>query len=99
MAGGHDDHATFTACFDGLSKHVYHRHNKAEMEKAFTKLVRSEKYHQLESLYYNNLHQRHGKTFMDILQRILFVQEVKTTQEYNLDGRVIKVHVFEDTDL
>lgn len=65
----------------------------------FTKLVRTEKYHQLENLYYNNLHQRHGKTFMDILQRILFVQEVKTIQDYNLDGRVIKVHVIEDTDL
>lgn len=90
------------SCFNGLTKLVaHHKDHKSGSEamEEFAKLIRTEKYHQLENLYYENVQHRHKTAFTDILQRILFIQEVQTIQEYHIDGKVIKVHVIEDTEL
>ena len=70
-------------------------------EAEFAKLLRAQPEHlrELEDLYYEHSESQTRVSSRDVLQQILQVQEVGTTQEYNISGSTFIVHVLEDTEL
>jgi len=71
----------------------------SDEEKFAILLQMSSNKQKLEELYQNHSTPIKNQCTLNVLFRILQVQEVGSTEEYNVNGLVFKVHVLEDTDL
>ena len=83
-------------CFVLLAKLSGH---KLSDEEKFARLVQISSYRQkLEGLYRKLPIQHKNQATLNVLFKILQVQEVGKTEEYSVHGFVFKVHVLEDTN-
>ena len=69
-------------------------------EEKFAKLLQNSSYKQeLEGLHRRNSLRHKQREILNVLFQILQIQEVGSTEEYNVNGEAFQVHVLEDTEL
>jgi len=87
-----------SGCF-GFSKLMTIACKPLAKQDQLQKLLHSSRYSQLEKLFYEHEQRSNKRQMANVLVQILQIQEVKSIQEYTINGITFKVHVVEDTEL